>query len=599
MEFLKKGVQAAKKVGSQAAVDENSTTSLGLGTSSNDVEFEAGVKHFMTLNNSLKQIGTKAQALIQSIRSQGQNALGVVELVEASLEMEFGEDSMWTNAAYKLRSLNQQRDILDKISAELETNSQTKMFIDQRRSMKEATKAEADDALHKLAAIIRRRNMLLAHLVTVFMSHQYNYYVRLADQCQHLRQLTVECKELLNGASSDVHTPPTQSAVPNHVQQIPPMPKETPQDPNGNAAVPAKVEEAAAPVVQKEVQEAPLPTPAEEKPAKEEAKEADLLSMLDSDQPAETEKANSNGGPRRLSQEASQADRQQETADLLGEASSAVPQSTDLLGDLLSEPQVRSAPPKNNPQDDLLGDFTSSAPSRAKPKPSGPADDLLDFSSTKASTPADPLADFFGHSTSSTKANKDPIFDVFNNSDMLGGMGNGDSPVVGGDEEPLKPVARGARFRAGDEFKGTGTNREELQRQFEQHIAEKAQAKAEEVRRQEEDKKNYEDMKFQAQDMVDKKIVGWAGPKHNRKNLRAMLASFDTVLWDEAKAKWKTVGLHELVMPADVKKIHRKAILIVHPDKVHNASIEAKILAEQVHAVLHEALETFRKQESC
>ena len=209
-----------------------------------------------------------------------------------------------------------------------------------------------------------------------------------------------------------MHTPPPQSAVPNHVQPNPPMPKETPQDPKGNAAVPAKVEEAAAPVVQKEVQEAPLPTPAEEEPAKEEAKEADLLSMLDSDQPAEAEKANNNGGARRLSQEASQADRQQETADLLGEASSAVPQSTDLLGDLLSEPQVshpplvslrlsprqvRSAPPKNNPQDDLLGDFTSSAPSRAKPKPSGPSDDLLDFSSTKTSTPADPLADFFGN----------------------------------------------------------------------------------------------------------------------------------------------------------------------------------------------------------
>eukprot|EP00960_Hanusia_phi_P021269 628650-Hanusia_phi.AAC.2 len=69
-----------------------------------------------------------------------QNALGVVELVEASLEMEFGEDSMWTNAAYKLRNLNQQRDILDKISAELETNSQTKLLIDQRRSMKEPSK---------------------------------------------------------------------------------------------------------------------------------------------------------------------------------------------------------------------------------------------------------------------------------------------------------------------------------------------------------------------------------------------------------------------------------------------------------------------------
>lgn len=83
----------------------------------------------------------------------------------------------------------------------------------------------------------------------------------------------------------------------------------------------------------------------------------------------------------------------------------------------------------------------------------------------------------------------------------------------------------------------------------------------------------------------------WAGPKHTRKNLRAMLSTFDTVrtqtevktqhaalvwsgiskaksdsmanwvrkltvqvLWDEAKAKWKPVGLHELVMPDQVRR---------------------------------------------
>jgi len=48
-----------------------------------------------------------------------------------------------------------------------------------------------------------------------------------------------------------------------------------------------------------------------------------------------------------------------------------------------------------------------------------------------------------------------------------------------------------------------------------------------------------------------------------------------------------------------VKKIHRKAILLVHPDKVQNASMESKLIAEHVHAVLHEALEAFRKQEGC
>jgi hypothetical protein len=34
-------------------------------------------------------------------------------------------------------------------------------------------------------------------------------------------------------------------------------------------------------------------------------------------------------------------------------------------------------------------------------------------------------------------------------------------------------------------------------------------------------------------------------------------------------------------------------------DKVQRASMESKLIAEQVHAVLHEALETFRKTEQC
>ena len=31
------------------------------------------------------------------------------------------------------------------------------------------------------------------------------------------------------------------------------------------------------------------------------------------------------------------------------------------------------------------------------------------------------------------------------------------------------------------------------------------------------------------QDVIEQRVTAWAGPKHTRKNLRAMLASFDTV----------------------------------------------------------------------
>jgi cyclin G-associated kinase len=59
-----------------------------------------------------------------------------------------------------------------------------------------------------------------------------------------------------------------------------------------------------------------------------------------------------------------------------------------------------------------------------------------------------------------------------------------------------------------------------------------------------------------------------------RKNVRALLCTMHTVLWDGAK--WTECGMHQLVTPQDVKKIYRKACLTVHPDKVshyiHNYS---------------------------
>lgn len=70
--------------------------------------------------------------------------------------------------------------------------------------------------------------------------------------------------------------------------------------------------------------------------------------------------------------------------------------------------------------------------------------------------------------------------------------------------------------------------------------------------------------KFALSDQVDARIAAWRDGK--RENLRALLASLDSVLWENSG--WKKVGLHELVMANRVKIVYMKAISKTHPDKV-------------------------------
>ncbi|KAI5739808.1 hypothetical protein M8J77_023654 [Diaphorina citri] len=58
------------------------------------------------------------------------------------------------------------------------------------------------------------------------------------------------------------------------------------------------------------------------------------------------------------------------------------------------------------------------------------------------------------------------------------------------------------------------------------------------------------------------KILEWTEGKKG--NIRALLCSLHTILWEGAK--WKC-EMSQLVTPADVKKSYRKACLAVHPDK--------------------------------
>ena len=70
--------------------------------------------------------------------------------------------------------------------------------------------------------------------------------------------------------------------------------------------------------------------------------------------------------------------------------------------------------------------------------------------------------------------------------------------------------------------------------------------------------------KHALKDSVDGRLLAWKGGKEA--NIRALIASLDTILWPELGLQ--KVGMHELVTPSQVKIRYTKAIAKLHPDKV-------------------------------
>ncbi|XP_043555371.1 putative tyrosine-protein phosphatase auxilin isoform X2 [Chiloscyllium plagiosum] len=87
------------------------------------------------------------------------------------------------------------------------------------------------------------------------------------------------------------------------------------------------------------------------------------------------------------------------------------------------------------------------------------------------------------------------------------------------------------------------------------------------------------------------KLLDWIEGKE--RNIRALLSTMHTVLW-EGETKWKPVGMADLVTPEQVKKVYRKAVLVVHPDKATGQPYEQ--YAKMIFMELNDAWSEFESQ---
>lgn len=113
------------------------------------------------------------------------------------------------------------------------------------------------------------------------------------------------------------------------------------------------------------------------------------------------------------------------------------------------------------------------------------------------------------------------------------------------------------------------------------------------IRKQEESKKVAEAEEDLVRQKLEPKIKVWSEEHGKKKQLRALLASLHTILWDGAK--WKQVNLGDLLDDRKCKLAFHKASRVVHPDKTIHLSAEQRFLAKRIFDALSQAKTEFDK----
>jgi len=80
-------------------------------------------------------------------------------------------------------------------------------------------------------------------------------------------------------------------------------------------------------------------------------------------------------------------------------------------------------------------------------------------------------------------------------------------------------------------------------------------------------KQEAEDKRTAANDQqLEQKLANWELNNKQKRHIRVLLSTLHQVLWPGSN--WKPISIADLMDANSIKKINRKAMLIVHPDKV-------------------------------
>ena len=138
-------------------------------------------------------------------------------------------------------------------------------------------------------------------------------------------------------------------------------------------------------------------------------------------------------------------------------------------------------------------------------------------------------------------------------------------------------------------------DRAELAAAREQEVQDRIDA-AKEFKAELDDKGSKETAEFDAaKELHDARLTAWATQNNEKKNVRSLMTSMHTVLWDGHR--WKQLGLGDVIDAKKVKLHYRKAMLVVHPDRCSNRSVEVRFIAKRIFEAVNEAYQDFLKKE--
>jgi len=183
----------------------------------------------------------------------------------------------------------------------------------------------------------------------------------------------------------------------------------------------------------------------------------------------------------------------------------------------------------------------------------------------------------------------------------------GESETFSGMADAFAPTKTDSKGTLGDELTTTPPiNLPPVPVQLDRaELVAKREAQLEEnVSRALEDKQERDDVQRKESDGMevarlkhDASLTEWAFDASKKKrNVRTLLTTMQKVLWEGNR--WTSIGLGDVLQPKQVKLKYRKAMLVVHPDRLSNEVPEVRFIAKRIFEAINEQYQEFLKSES-